>query len=424
AFDPGAQLRIDFLIAHPSGLQLVIEIDGDQHRAVRERDLRRDQALLAAGTEVKRIPAREIRAGEGPNLGELAELLSSLPDAPSFSGSSPLQRAFAYSKAAGQFQIALLEGIRAGLLPLETGSNWRLIVLPPTWAEGEIWTRFIIEAAEDFQALTEAICRLHLGFDLNLAVEIYPETQHESHMSVFYGGGHGGIGGASNFFISELYLPATIARTLPSAPSQISINPDKDTVEYLLFHIFQKERFWPGQWDAIERALQGEDSILLLPTGGGKTIAFQLASLLRPGPCLVIDPLIALIEDQLDNLKAIGMDRAIGITSQLAPEERRSALASFAEGQFLFCYVAPERLQMEDFRNSLRAVTAGSPVSLIAIDEAHCVSEWGHDFRTSYLNVGRNAREFCSRDGQVPPLLGLTGTASRSVLKDVQRELD
>ena len=162
---------------------------------------------------------------------------------------------------------------------------------------------------------------------------------------------------------------------------------------------------------------------MLLPTGAGKSMAFQLASMLMPGICLVVAPLVSLIEDQLDNLRGVGIDRAVGITRRLSPKEKQAALRCLGRGSYVFCYVAPERLQMDDFREALRAITAGSSISLIAIDEAHCVSEWGHDFRTSYLNVARNARRFCERDRIVPPLLGLTGTASRSVLKDVQHEL-
>lgn len=425
SLDAGTRLRIDFLIAHPSGLKLVVEIDGDQHKTQRERDRQRDQALIAAGVDVLRIPASEIRSGGGAQLDRLASQLADLPDAPDSTIATSIEKALAYSKLAGQLQVALLEGIKSGHLPFEASCVWRLVVLPPTWADsGEIWSKVVKEAIGDLIALAEAICRLHTGVELKPEVEINHSATNDAHLTIAFGEvGAEEIRGAA-FVISDIYLPVTLANTLPSASSEIRIKPDRDIVEYLLFHIFHKESFWPGQWDAVERALEGKDSIVLLPTGGGKTIAFQLASLLRPGPCLVVDPLIALIEDQLDNLRAVGMDRALGITSQMTADERRGALAAFAEGQYLFCYIAPERLQMEDFRESLRAVTVGTPVSLIAIDEAHCVSEWGHDFRTSYLNVGRNAREYCSRDGHVPPLLGLTGTASRSVLKDVQRELE
>jgi ATP-dependent DNA helicase RecQ len=163
---------------------------------------------------------------------------------------------------------------------------------------------------------------------------------------------------------------------------------------------------------------------VLLPTGHGKSIAYQLAAMLRPGSCIVIDPIISIIDDQLDNLKSVGIDRCIGISSQIKDTETKNLLIDqFASGHYLFCFVAPERFQMESFRNALRVLTVASPISLVAVDEAHCVSEWGHDFRTAYLNLGRIARDYCSSDGIAPPIVALTGTASRIVLKDVQREL-
>jgi ATP-dependent DNA helicase RecQ len=138
----------------------------------------------------------------------------------------------------------------------------------------------------------------------------------------------------------------------------------------------------------------------------------------------VVDPIISLIDDQIDNLRKVGIDRTVGITGQIqSSEEREQILRAFSSGHYLFCYVAPERFQITRFREALRALTVVTPISLIAIDEAHCVSEWGHDFRTAYLNLGRVSREYCKLQGAVPPLMALTGTASKIVLKDVQREL-
>lgn len=164
--------------------------------------------------------------------------------------------------------------------------------------------------------------------------------------------------------------------------------------------------------------------MLLLPTGAGKSLVYQLASLLLPGRIVVIDPIISLMEDQIDNLAMIGIDQCIAITSQIIDSsDRMRALELFGQGEYLFAYVAPERFQTNEFRESLRALTVHTPIALIVVDEAHCVSEWGHDFRTAYLNIGRTSRKYCESNGIVPPLIALTGTASKAVLKDVQREL-
>lgn len=139
---------------------------------------------------------------------------------------------------------------------------------------------------------------------------------------------------------------------------------------------------------------------------------------------MVIEPTIALMEDQRDNLAGYGIDRCIAITSELTdPDQRARAIALYGQGEYLLAYVAPERLQITAFRDALRTLTVHTAICLVVVDEAHCVSEWGHDFRTAYLNIGRTARQFCESNGTAPPIVALTGTASRAVLKDVQREL-
>jgi ATP-dependent DNA helicase RecQ len=229
---------------------------------------------------------------------------------------------------------------------------------------------------------------------------------------------------APAFYISDILFPGEIAAPTQSSYPATVAEPSKDDVRWFLNYLFRKDDFWEGQWETIKRTLQGKDSVVLLPTGSGKSLAFQLAALIRPGPCIAEDPIIALVDDQIDNLSSVGIDRSIGITSQIrSSNEREQVLDAFASGNYLFCYVAPERFQTKPFRERLRALTVMSPVSLIAVDEAHCVSVWGHDFRTSYLNLGRVAREYCSFDGTAPPLVALTGTASKIVLKDVQRDL-
>lgn len=230
--------------------------------------------------------------------------------------------------------------------------------------------------------------------------------------------------GPPTFAISDVLFPGDIAVSASAAESVSATSPSKADAEWFLNLLYRKATFWEGQWEAVDRALRGCDSVVLLPTGRGKTIAFQLAALLRAGRCIVVSPLVALIEDQIDNLGRVGIDRAIGITSQIGDRTRRQQLEGvLAEGHYLFSYIAPERLQIQEFRHKLRELTTTTPVSLVAIDEAHCVSEWGHDFRTAYLNLGRVTRDYCASQDIVPPIMALTGTASKIVLKDVQREL-
>lgn len=193
----------------------------------------------------------------------------------------------------------------------------------------------------------------------------------------------------------------------------------ENAVNFLLDYIFRFKSFREGQVDAIRRTLKRQDSIVLLPTGSGKSIIFQLISLITPGTAIVVCPIIALIEDQVVNLRAKGIDRVAGISSSTA----NKYLEGIATGQFILSYVSPERFQNRKFKDAIRKYCETNIMSAIAIDEAHCVSEWGHEFRPSYLGLANTCRKICATQASAPPLLALTGTASMSVLKDMKRDL-
>ena len=174
----------------------------------------------------------------------------------------------------------------------------------------------------------------------------------------------------------------------------------------------------------IECLLNRNNSIALLPTGAGKSIIFQLAGILLPGLTLVIDPLKALIDDQFINLKNLGLSNIDKINSSCSFDERTIFSYNIREGRILFSYISPERLQTSQFRTELKSVSSITPISLTVIDEAHIISEWGHDFRTSYLQMGRNLDRYCSENkDKKTTIVGLTGTASENVLNDIKNEL-
>lgn len=205
-----------------------------------------------------------------------------------------------------------------------------------------------------------------------------------------------------------------------------SDNIKKKILEFFLQNIFRKESFLEGQLEILNKALQGQSVIGLLPTGGGKSLTYQLASMLQPGICLVIDPIKSLMRDQYDNLKNHQIDACNYINSSLKTrEEKEKETNKLRKGEVLISFVSPERLQMKEFRDTLKEMTSkGIYFNYCVIDEVHCVSEWGHDFRTSYLSLGKNAIKFCkTKNTETIPLFGLTATASFDVLSDVQREL-
>lgn len=204
------------------------------------------------------------------------------------------------------------------------------------------------------------------------------------------------------------------------------ISESKSLLKYFLRNIFRKEEFREGQLPILNRALQLKSVIGLLPTGGGKSLTYQLAAILQPGITIVVDPIRSLMVDQYRGLKDIGIDRCEFINSTLSAAEKRYNQNKFLPcGQLQFVFVSPERFVIQEFRDALATAAANRYFfSYVVIDEVHCVSEWGHDFRTPYLNLGLHGVKFCRTcSGQNIPLYGLTATASFDVLADIEREL-
>lgn len=203
------------------------------------------------------------------------------------------------------------------------------------------------------------------------------------------------------------------------------IESARHTLQYFLRNLFRKEAFREGQLPIIDRALRGESVIGLLPTGGGKSLTYQLAAMLQPGVTLVVDPLRSLMKDQYDGLLRIRMDCCAYINSDIEVGERNRIQQQMMDSELQLVFISPERLTVPDFREVLDGMfRSGVFFAYGVIDEVHCVSEWGHDFRTSYLHLGTNLRRFARcKDERALPLFGLTATASFDVLADVEREL-
>ena len=202
-------------------------------------------------------------------------------------------------------------------------------------------------------------------------------------------------------------------------------------LRYFLNLIFRKEDFRPGQLPILSRALQLKSVIGLLPTGGGKSLTYQLAAILQPGVTLVVDPLRGLMKDQYDGLLKTGIDCISYINSDITKdrEERERRENALTGSQIQIMFLSPERLSIHRFREVLRSMRESDVFFAYGvIDEVHCVSEWGHDFRLAYLHLGRNLfnyvlpKEVESEDNHIS-LFGLTATASFDVLADVEREL-
>ena len=182
----------------------------------------------------------------------------------------------------------------------------------------------------------------------------------------------------------------------------------------LLKKYFGYDEFRPMQSEIIDNVINKKDAFVLMPTGGGKSLCYQLPALKFSGITLVISPLIALMKDQVDALKANGIEAEF-INSSLDPNQIDAIINRARKNEIKILYIAPERFALNTFQNFLNTLT----IDLIAVDEAHCISEWGHDFRPDYGNLNKLKTLF-----PTTPIIALTATATKKVREDILKQLN
>ena len=183
-------------------------------------------------------------------------------------------------------------------------------------------------------------------------------------------------------------------------------------LEQILFDRFSYRSFRPGQKEVIESVMNGHDTLAVLPTGTGKSLCYQLPGIIRKGTTLIVSPLLSLMQDQVEQLKMKGEKRVVALNSFLSFSERNRVLNHITDYKFI--YVSPEMLQNEQILEALKRLT----ISLFVVDEAHCISQWGYDFRPDYLSLG-TIRQYLGD----PQVLALTATARRKVRDDIKKQL-
>lgn len=198
----------------------------------------------------------------------------------------------------------------------------------------------------------------------------------------------------------------------PLGPTALA--PFAQTVDEALLEIFGYDAFRPGQREVVEHLVEGHDALVVMPTGSGKSLCYQLAGALTQGVTLVVSPLIALMKDQVDALASTGLP-ACAINSSISRAEQQERIAEMHAGDYKLVYVAPERFRSPNFCEALAEIEIG----LLAIDEAHCISQWGHDFRPDYRRLADVRRRFGS-----PQTVALTATATEFVQRDILEQLE
>lgn len=464
--------RVDFTLAIPgeersSRNGRIIEIDGPQHKETAQSvlDNKREQACSKRGWDTLRIPTSDLRDGltdqqrseleacmDHPWARQAQENIES-PLYKTETGRRALQMALTPLGVA-RVQKTLLRLLRAGTLSFQADC-WSIAAI-----ERDVpCVRMAVENLRSLLGTLQALRGKHTGAPA-IELRVYSTSEfskcalrdsEETHL----------LGEEAPPFEADILLDVSMLQregwTYPvnghpnevqsqntvsirsahsvrrsgsiatAPPIQYEVDEEDQPIalQLLLRDLFRKRSFRQGQVDILRRALRRKSSIALLPTGAGKSLTYQMAALLQPGVTLVVDPIKSLMRDQHLNLEEEGITASTYVNSSLSGKEKGRRLDRMEEGRYLFVFVSPERLMIPGFRERLQEMAAqGVWFTHCVIDEAHCVSEWGHDFRTTYLRLGRNARRFLETgdEGDIP-LFALTGTASYDVLEDVRREL-
>ncbi|WP_423708727.1 DEAD/DEAH box helicase [Undibacterium sp. WLX3042] len=419
--------RTDFSIDTGRGLRLVIEIDGRQHyeqEAQRQLDHARDAAIKKCQWKIWRVPVSEMRDIHALRL-KLKELLRSVEGGIWATDISTAARRDVEVMSSvwgatiiARIQFLLLVAIKQGVL--NSDRPWKIYVEEAETDVAELAVRDFIGWFGRMRGLygladlphIELVTSICDGIDLCIAI---------SCTNPYF---EGSLNNQFNAFSRPMNRDVEEPRLIFHSRGYLPLPPEQELLQSFAQDFFRKSELREGQYEILSRILMGQDAVGLLPTGGGKSLTYQLASLLLPGATLYVAPLKSLLQDQYERLKVDGVDNCGFISSALNTDERKRQEVRFISGSMRMLQVAPERFLMANFRSLLSDYQSNfGPIAQVVVDECHCVSEWGHDFRPSYLSLSRIVRDRTARLNNSAPVVALTGTASSIVLDDVCREL-
>lgn len=472
--------KVDFTIETGS-IKIIFEVDGQQHNEEKQKSLdkKRVKILKKAGWNVYRIPTKYIKKNSNYLSTIFDEINKMINDDVYFNylkdnfhnelwkdnlGQRALKLVLT-PFAITRLQFLILETLESGVISL-SDKKWKIVVIERDLRASELALVDLMQHLEQLLILKGKDCKLpsielliyyskefsysdfkieselkknkitvkkaplykeinnNDSFNANILIDLSVlKYKNDSYISDKIISNHLNNNGIA-LQVRSLAKQKTFSSISANTPIKFEINKDKkENLRFFLQNIFRKDNFWEGQFEILQRSLNQKDVIGLLPTGGGKSLCYQLSAILQPGITLIIEPLKSLMVDQMDNLLDAGIDKVTYINSDLSPQNKEKVMNKMAKGKYQIVYIAPERFQIRQFRHKIDQMTTTYPVPYLVIDEAHCVSEWGHSFRISYLNLSKIVKKICDYRNYKPITIALTGTASYSVLTDVQREI-
>lgn len=433
--------QVDFFLPQAN---LIIEIDGGQHKEIGQKilDQERNIYLEEAGYKTIRIPTECIRNNRKiysyveeirERIKEYELIISRYQDSLKKCQNKEVDEELKLT-ASMRLQIALLQMCMSRMISLED-EKWSISI------KNHELTGYEYAAVEDLFLWIENICCMaNISFKRPLVVIEQTNLLHEVEkenirieMSLLERGTKHNTQNDWIYVYSDWRQDLDYFRMHTAKPIIYNIyyeqeerfsydnengyNEKRKALRFVLKNLYGFDEFRPGQERIIINALQGRDTIGVLPTGSGKSLCYQMAVLLQPCISFCVCPIKALMIDQDQNLKVRGIARTAFISSDLSSEEREKAQHEFEKGKYWLTFISPERFQTVSFRQHIlkMSILQQHHFAYAVIDEVHCMSEWGHDFRVSYLNLTNTIKKYC--EGII--MLGLTATASYNVLKNI-----
>lgn len=427
--------QVDFYLPQA---KLVIEIDGEQHneKLQKQKDDRRDLFLKKHGILTIRITAKSVK-NEDKELSEKIQNIKGILEKCKvikeyfdiFNGivlNLNEDKRIEYDMVI-RFQILLLVLLQKNIINLKD-QYWDFSIVD---AEESVVKLFQI-ASEDLFLWLEHLCKLRklifrkpkMRFEnLNTKISLnslvidfsmkkrWTDENEEDKNIIFI---------RNDYYDNKDYFCASTTDSIKYKIIVEGKESDLPSLYFILKNIFDYEEFNDGQLPILINTLTRLDTIGILPTGSGKSLCYQFASILQPCINFVVCPILALMYDQKQNLDEFGFTRTSYITSDKSGSEKEQILKEFGNGKYLLIWISPERFQSQKFRDALGKINYNRNFALAVIDEVHCLSEWGHDFRTSYLTLVKTIKHYCPETR----LLGLTATASKFVLEDLKKEFN